>query len=402
MSNPIVLATDNTDFANHVRDALGGTAGRMRWWSDDLRDGINLPGVAAELIAQDPTVVSLGPGLDEEIAIALATLIDQLHPEISVILVAKSTPELLESALRAGVRDVVSPDAGQGEIQKAMWRATASAERRRANLVAEVASRHVAHEGGKVVSILAPKGGSGKTALAVNTAIALAQEGAGRVAIVDLDLLFGDVTNALLLDPEHSIGDALDASRVDPTTLKVLLTRRSRDVYVLTAPDSPAQGELVTDDLVVKALDALRHEFDFIVVDTAAGLSEITLAAIEQSDELVFICDMSVSAVRGLDKVINALGQLGLLSKKRHFVLNRADSKVGLSVTDVEAAVGMRVDVRIPSSRLVPRSMNEGQPLVESSPKTPVARSFIEVAQLIAQSEDEVVKPTGWSRGRRG
>jgi len=402
MSSPVVLATDNSDFANHVRDALGGDAGRMRWWSDDLRDGINLPGVVAELVLQEPTVVALGPGLDDEIAIGVATLIDQHHPEISVILVAKSTPELLESALRAGVRDVVSPDAGQAEIQKAMWRATASAERRRANLAAEVGAGPAVSTGGKVVAVIAPKGGSGKTALTVNAAIALAQAGAGRVAIVDLDLLFGDVTNALLLDPEHSIGDAVEASRVDPTTLKVLLTRRSRDIYVLTAPDSPAQGELVTDALVVKALDALRHEFDYIVVDTAAGLTEVTLAAIEQSDELVFICDMSVSAVRGLHKVINALGQLGLMSKRRHFVLNRADSKVGLSVADVEAAVGMRVDVRIPSSRLVPRSMNEGQPLVESSPKAPVARSFMDVAELIAEFEITPRKSTGWSRGRRG
>lgn len=402
MNAPVVLATNNTDFANHVRDALGGDEGRLRFWSDDLRDGINLNGVVAELVAQDPTVIALGPGLDDDVAISVATLIDQQHPEISVVLVAKSTPELLESALRAGVRDVLAPDAGQADIQKALWRATASAERRRANLVAEVASAPASAQGGKVVAILAPKGGSGKTALTVNTAIALAQSGAGRIAIVDLDLLFGDVTNALLLDPEHSIGDALDAGRVDATTMKVLLTRRSRDVYVLTAPDSPAQGELVTDDLVVKALDALRREFDYIVVDTAAGLSEVTLAAIEQSDELVFICDMSVSAVRGLHKVITALGQLGLLSKKRHFVLNRADSKVGLSVADVESAVGMRVDVRIPSSRLVPRSMNEGQPLVESSPKTPVARSFLDLAELVAGESLNGSKPGGWSRGRRG
>jgi pilus assembly protein CpaE len=401
MSDAVVLATDSAEFAAHVGNALGADAAGITWWSDDLRDGVNLEAAVDHMIAHDPTVIAIGPGLEEDAAISVASLIDQLHPEISVVLVAKSTPELLESALRAGVRDVIAPDAGQAEIQKAMWRATASAERRRAALIAETVTAPAVAEGGKVVAVVAPKGGSGKTALAVNAALALQQEGGERVAIVDLDLLFGDVTNALLLDPEHSIGDALDVGRLDPTTIKVLLTRRSKDLFVLTAPDSPAQGELVTDDLVVKALDALRHEFDYIVVDTAAGLTEVTLAAIEVADELIFICDMSVSAVRGLHKVINALGQLGLLSKKRHFVLNRADSKVGLSVSDVEAAVGMRVDVRIPSSRLVPRSMNEGQPLVESAPKTPVARSFIEVAELVA-GEEFAVKRSGWSRGRRG
>jgi pilus assembly protein CpaE len=401
MSDPIVLVTDSSEFVTKVGAALGDDTAGMRWWTDDLHDGVDLEGAAASLIAMDPAVITLGPGLDEDVAVSVAGMIDQQHPEISVVLVAKSTPQLLESALRAGVRDVIAPDAGQAEIQKAMWRATASAERRRATLVAEPVSAPAVSQGGKVVAIVAPKGGSGKTALAVNAALALQQEGGERVAIVDLDLLFGDVTNALLLDPEHSIGDALDAGRLDPTTVKVLLTRRSKDLYVLTAPDSPAQGELVTDDLVVKALAALRHEFDYIVVDTAAGLTEVTLAAIEVADELIFICDMSVSAVRGLHKVLTALGQLGLLSKQRHFVLNRADSKVGLSVSDVESAVGMRVDVRIPSSRLVPRSMNEGQPLVETAPKTPVARSFIEVAELVA-GEEFATKRSGWSRGRRG
>lgn len=401
MSKALVVATEDLAFVKHVQDALGETDGRVRWWSDDLRDGINLPNVVKELVAEEPTVIALGPGLDEEISIAVANLVDQHHPEISVVVVAKATPELLESALRAGVRDVLAPEAGQADIQKALWRATASAERRRANLVAEVSATPAATAGGKVVAVVAPKGGSGKTALTVNTAIALAQDPASRVAIVDLDLLFGDVTNALLLDPEHSIGDAVEAGRVDATTLKVLLTRRNSNLYVLTAPDSPAQGEMITEDIVVRALNALRQEFDYIVVDTAAGLTEVTLAAIEHSDELVFICDMSVSAVRGLHKVINALGQLGLMSKHRHFVLNRADSKVGLKIGEVEAAVGMRVDVRVPSSRLVPRSMNEGRPLLEVSPKTPVARSFIDLAQLISETDAEVAFSTGRTRGRR-
>ena len=77
-----------------------------------------------------------------------------------------------------------------------------------------------------------------------------------------------------------------------------------------------------------------------------------------------------------------------LREKKRHFVLNRADSKVGISISDVESAVGMEVDVRIPSSRLVPRSMNEGTPLIESAPKSPVARAFDEIADLFSPRDE--------------
>ena len=399
MSNPIILATDHKEFATRVSSALGETNGRMRWWSDELRDGLDLDAVVAEITAGNPSVVALGPGLDAERLVSVATVIDELRPEISVVLIAPPTTEFLEAALRAGVRDVVSPDAGQGELQKAFWRASASAERRRATLTAAVSNNVIKTSYGKVVTIVAPKGGSGKTALTVNTAIALAEASGGRVAVVDLDLLFGDITNAMLLDPEHSIGDALKVTRLDATTLKVLLTRRSDKLYILTAPESPSQGELVTDAIVKKVIEGLRQEFDFVIVDTAAGLAEVTMAAIEPSDELILICDMSVSAVRGLRKVMVALSKLDLFSRKAHFVLNRADSKVGLKLSEVESAVGMTVDVQIPSSRLVPRSMNEGLPVTESSPKSPVARSFVEVAEMIAgRSFDD---PSAGLRGRR-
>ncbi|NND04366.1 MAG: hypothetical protein HKN91_16440 [Acidimicrobiia bacterium] len=150
---------------------------------------------------------------------------------------------------------------------------------------------------------------------------------------------------------------------------------------------------------MTSAIDGMGSQFDYIVVDTAAGLSEVTLAAIEKADDIVFICDMSVSAVRGLHKVISALHTLDMLrEKKRHFILNRADSKVGISISDVEAAVGLSVDVRLPSSRLVPRSMNEGTPLVETSPKAPVARSLMEVADLFSPLDAPQGKP---SRRRR-
>ncbi len=229
--------------------------------------------------------------------------------------------------------------------------------------------------------------------MSVNLAVALAQRHPGKASILDLDLLFGDVTNTLLLNPEHSIADAIDAPQLDPTLLKVLLTRRERDLYVLTAPDSPALGEMVTNDLVSSAIEGLSSQFEYVVVDTAAGLSEVTLAAIEMSDDIIFICDMSVAAVRGLHKVMSALHTLEMLrEKKRHFVLNRADSKVGINISDVESAVGMPVDVRVPSSRLVPRSMNEGTPLIESSPKSPVARAFVQVADLFSTPDGDGAK----------
>ena len=380
----ILLATNSEPFEKKVREALE-YEGAMRWWDDDLAAGVDLESLAKELTTTGAGVISIGPGVRPETAIEIADHVDKIHPEVSVIVVGALNAELWERALRAGVRDVVSNKADAEEIRQVFWRAAEATILARVNLMPDVEDKATKAARGRVISIVAPKGGSGKTALSVNLAVTLAQRHPGKASILDLDLLFGDVTNALLLNPEHSIADAIDAPQLDPTLLKVLLTRRQRDLFVLTAPDSPALGEMVTNDLVSSAIDGLSAQFEYVVVDTAAGLSEVTLAAVEKSDDIVFICDMSVAAVRGLHKVMSALHTLEMLrEKKRHFVLNRADSKVGISVSDVESSVGMPVDVRIPSSRLVPRSMNEGTPLVESAPKSPVARAFTEVADIFS------------------
>ena len=384
----ILLATNSTQFEANVREALE-YEGALRWWDDDLGSGVDLESLAKELTKTGAGVIAIGPGVRPETAIEIAGQIDSIHPEVSTVVVGSLGSDLWERALRAGVRDVVSHKADAEELRQVFWRAAEATILARANLMPDIAEKSKKANAGRVITVVAPKGGSGKTALSVNLAVALAQRHPSQASILDLDLLFGDVTNALLLNPEHSIADAIDAPQLDPTLLKVLLTRRERDLFVLTAPDSPALGEMVTEELVHSAIDGLASQFEYVVVDTAAGLSEVTLAAIERADDIVFICDMSVSAVRGLHKVISALHTLEMLrEKRRHFVLNRADSKVGINISDVESAVGMAVDVRLPSSRLVPRSMNEGTPLIESSPKTPVARAFMEVADLFSSPDD--------------
>ena len=125
-----------------------------------------------------------------------------------------------------------------------------------------------------------------------------------------------------------------------------------------------------------------------VVVDTPAGITEVTLSAIEVSTDLMLLCDLSVSSVRGLSKVIDTLDQLEITKSKRHFILNRADSRVGVTVDDASAVVGMPVTVAIPSARDVPLSMNQGIPVIEAAPRTLVARRYMEVAAMFSVKRD--------------
>ena len=385
----IVLANSNVAFEQRVRRACANINGQLTRWHDEIVSS-DATRAVRKLADEGAEIVGIGPNGDVELALDLARAFDAEHPEIAVILVAEPTKDFWEEALRARVHDVLNPDAGDDEIEMVFQRAMETSKRRRSNLLHEIGS---AAPSGRVITLIAPKGGSGKTALATNLALALSYSDEN-VALVDLDLQFGDVAGAMGLHPENTIAD-LDGApdHLAAATLKVLLTAKSNSLFVLCAPDSPAEGEEVSERAIERAVRLLADEFEFVVIDTSAGLHESTLTAIELSTDLVFVCDLSAAAVRGTRKVIDALDRLGIDQQRRHFVLNRADSKVGIDVAEAAAVVGLPVAAAIPSARAVPLSMNQGVPVVESSPRSPVGKSFLATARLFSETP---AKRSGW------
>jgi pilus assembly protein CpaE len=145
---------------------------------------------------------------------------------------------------------------------------------------------------------------------------------------------------------------------------------------VLCGAESPDEGESVTHELASRVVEMLARDVVYVVVDTPAGLDERTLAVLELATDVVLVSSLDVSSIRNLGKEIDALDRVGLLPPSRHFVLNRADARVGIEPSDVETALGMKVDTAIPSSRAIPFSMNQGRPIVLEDPKSPAAREL--------------------------
>lgn len=375
----VVLATPSAPFEARVREAMGATNGDLVHWPDKIRLA-DAPAVVERLIAADPLVVALGPNLPINTLLALTREVDRQRPDVAVLLVTPPKPDLLEEALRAGARDIVAPDADQDELAAAIERALATADRRRGRV--QGAGADDRNGKGRVITVASPKGGVGKTVIAVNLALALAQQAPGQVAIVDLDLQFGDVGNALQLQPENTIADAARVPEIDATLLKVFLTPYGTALHALCAPDSPAEAEEVTPEVVASVLDELSRAVPWVVVDTAAGLDEAALAALEASTDIVLVGTTDVPGVRSLRKEIDALDQLGV-SGTRHLVLNRANARVGVDVRDIAMTVGQPVDIAVSSSRLVPLSVNQGAPLMESQPSAAVTRELASLAHRL-------------------
>ena len=391
-----LLVTPDGEFEAQVKRAFDGDLNADRHWDDHI-PRLQPDTAVRQIVQSRPEVVVLGPGLAPPIAIALAESFDLLHPEVCVVIVSKPSTRLWERALRAGVREIIPIGADDEQVHDALTRAGSAAARKRASTGAATQVEEVPR--GRVITVLSPKGGAGKTTVATNLATRLALLAPGRVAIVDVDLQFGDVASALGLGPQATLADAARlGTHIDSTALKVFLEPHSSGLYALVGPHFPAEAEEVTAEAVGQIIDILSAEFDYVVLDTAAGLDEYALAAAERSDDLVLVCVTDVPSVRGLRKALDAIDLLGMTKARRHLVLNRSDDKVGLSAADVEATIGVAVEASVPTSRSIQIAVNQGTPVVQSDPKSPAGRAMANLAGYFVDAPPAAAATTERSR----
>jgi len=249
-------------------------------------------------------------------------------------------------------------------------------------MLAATATEHSAPKTeGQIVTVFTAKGGVGKTMLAVNLGVVLAQGGRNRVCVVDLDLASGDVAISVLLDPARSMADAVSmAGRLDATGAASLLTPCRPGLDMLLAPATPGDADKITASLVGELLAVLRRMFDYVVVDTPPQINENVLTALDASARHVLLTTPEVPALKNLRVVIDVLDMLSYPADIRILVLNRADPKL-LSLEDVEQVLGSTIDAQIPASRAVPISINNGIPITVANPGHPVSQAITKLAQ---------------------
>jgi Flp pilus assembly CpaE family ATPase len=363
----------------------------------EVRRADNLAG-AAKLLDSDPheTLVIIGPRAVTGDALAFAASLRLARPAVGVILARRDVDvTLLMRAMQSGVRDVVQ--AGDDAAMAAACRRSYEVTRR---MLAPPAGEESTP--GQIVTVFAAKGGIGKTMLAVNLAVALAMQGVGRVCLVDLDLAFGDVGITVQLDPLRTILDALPmAGHLDESGAASLLTRYQPGLDMLLAPVTPGDAEKIPPRLVGELLAVLRGMYDFVVIDTPAQFNEHVLTAMDVSSHLVLLTTPDVTALKNLRVALDMLDMLSYPRQIRSVVINRADSKVGLSLEQVRKVVRSDIAAYIPSNRAVPISVNKGVPIMLGSPGHPVSQSVTRFVQqrLLAASTRRA--PAGRSRGKR-
>jgi len=243
---------------------------------------------------------------------------------------------------------------------------------------------------GAMICVLGPKGGTGKTLTATNLAAALGSRGE-RAILVDLDLQFGDVGLALGLRPDKTLYDlARSGGSLDAEKLDAYLIRHASGAKVLLAPTRPDQASVVTVDFLRDVFTTLRTMSDFVIVDTPPGFTPEVIAAIDTSSHVCMVGMLDSLSLKNTKLGLETLDLMGYNPERVLMLLNRADTRVGITREDVDAIIGKTPSIYVPSDRQIPISVNDGVPIVMNDERSEAAASFRMLADLYDEEQKAV------------
>lgn len=374
MNSPRVVVVGEPTFRQQVAQAMGLPAETLSWAADAAAVEKTMVDASGET-----HLVAISPQVVETDALQIAEFTNRVSPATAVVLVRSMTPNgSLTRFVRAGIRDVVDLSTAPEELVESLQRALEWAK----NVHDRQGYQAAAHKEnlGKVITIFSTKGGTGKTFLACNLAAAIADRSGKDTALIDLDFGSGDVFSYYGRDPRRSLEDLFAPGGVeDKKAILSAATELAPHLWGFGGAPDPS-AEPIPSHGVGMILRALQLHFDFVVVDGAAQYTDQMLAGLDASDSICLIASLDVVGVRHLVKALETLTSIGVPKNTICTVLNRADSKVGLETADVEKVTGISIDAQIPSSRLVPASLNKGVPVYVDDPKSAVAESISSLA----------------------
>jgi MinD-like ATPase involved in chromosome partitioning or flagellar assembly len=386
-----------------IAPALGGA----------VRVAANLPEAAIGIVEDEAeNLVVIGPDAPLDQVLDFTGKVLSERPELNVILMRHDyDPAAISAALRVGIREVVAASE-PANLVEACRRVVATSARENASLAAEIlrsetpqfesvppAAALSTPTLAKIITVFSPKGGSGKTTIATNLAVALSEMGT-TVCLVDLDLEFGDVAISLGLTPARTLGDAVKTQAVgdDDDALRMLITEYRPGLDCILAPIEPGAAEKIPAELISDLLTLLRSRYGCVVVDTPSQFSELVLAALDVSDHHVLLANPELPSLKSLRLTLDMLDLLHYPRERRSVVFNRADAASGLTADEAVNAIKFPITIEVPASRDVPASINRGVPIVAAR-----ADHAVSVAIRRFAAERIIGEPVGGKkRGRRG
>lgn len=322
------------------------------------------------------SLVLIGPSYKlEDIEQLLKSYYTSLRFTKIILLVRETSADLLKKAIKLNIYDVLEIPFTHNDIKEAIKRAEENIEDKK------VVSKRI--------TVFGTKGGVGKSFLAINLAVGLMDKNKKRVSLIDTNYQFGDIALMLDLHPKYSVYDILPViEQLDSKILDSFLTTHNSGVKVLPAPlDISTSLQGINSKTTMKILDTLSRMSDYIVIDTSSYFSDDVLNIFKDTDYLVIVASKDTPSIKNLKIALQILEQIKFPEENTYIILNRADSKVGITIEEIEETIQRKIDIAIPSDRIVPISVNKGVPLIMEAPRSAVTKSIYKLIKIITENK---------------
>jgi pilus assembly protein CpaE len=343
----------------------------------------------------NPDVILMDINMPDMDGIAATEAIRAKQPAVQVVILSvQGDQNYMRRAMLAGARDFLTKPPMGDELISAIRRAGSMAQSERVKSAQAPVAPIISQAGvplgygssrGKVVTIYSPKGGTGCTTLAVNLALTLHNEDT-RVALVDGNLQFGDVAVFMNEQGKNTIVDlAPRAEELDPEIVQdVMLKHAASGLHILAAPSRPEYAERVTSSQFTKVLEYLRQLYAYVIVDTPALLTDVTLAAIDLSDLVVLVTTQDIPSIKNCRLFLDLSQTLGIERERILFVMNRFDRRINITPDRVTENLKQEIVSVIPlDEQTATKAVNRGVPFVLDSKNQPAARGVFSLAESV-------------------
>ncbi|WP_312653297.1 AAA family ATPase [Aminipila sp.] len=336
-----------------------------------------------ENVSPDMVIMFLGAGDTDVLSLTERIILNRPRTHV-ILLVEYMDVDILQKSIKVGAHNVIEFPTSPKEFAEYI-KSVYHNESIRINSLNE--KQNIAWMS-RVVTVFGAKGGLGKTTIATNLAVKLAEKGK-KVALIDLDLQFGDIHIFLDIEPSDTISEFVQqvfTPNID--SVRSYMTVHSSGVHVLCAPKSPEYAELVSAEKVQSLLSVLRTYYDYVIIDTPPSFTDVTITAIESSSTILFVTGLDISILKNSKLSLSLMDSLQQRDKVR-LIVNRAVDMSSITVEDVQKIIGCPIWAKIPSDyKVAVTALNRGVPFVISSPGSTLSQSVSIVAGALISGAD--------------
>ncbi|MFA7658824.1 MAG: response regulator [Candidatus Gastranaerophilaceae bacterium] len=331
------------------------------------------------ILEERPSIVIIDISKKVELALDIIGKISANHKTCKIVVTSSNySTDTIIKAMRAGAREFLPKPVIKEDLINSLNK-----------LKEQVVGLHSENKKCRVITTFSNKGGIGKTAIATNLALELANMTKEKVALIDLNLQLGDITTFLDINPSFDISYVIqNLSRIDETFLLSTLEKyKDTSLYILADPPYLEQAEDITAEQIATLFSVLKQAFSYIVVDTSANFDGKTITALDNSDLILLITIVNLPAIRNCQRCLDLFERLGYEKEKTKIVLNRYMENDEIKVEDVEDVLGQKVYWKVPNNYFtIMSAINKGIPVGMINSESNISQSYRELAALLSDN----------------